>query len=147
MIQVCDAIMGTGKSSAAITYMNEHRDEKFIYVTPYLEEAERIKEGCKAMHFVEPSDKLKQYGFKKSEHTAALIKQGKNITTTHQAFKRYSQDMLDDIQKYVRISTLLAKTYWQMKISKEWSRMDVMILQLHGTSISTSLIIKLYHAN
>lgn len=100
MIQVCDAIMGTGKSSAAITYMNEHRDEKFIYVTPYLEEAERIKEGCKAMHFVEPSDKLKQYGFKKSEHTAALIKQGKNITTTHQAFKRYSQDMLDDIQKY-----------------------------------------------
>ena len=25
MIQVCDAIMGTGKSSAAITYMNEHR--------------------------------------------------------------------------------------------------------------------------
>lgn len=99
MIQVCDAIMGTGKSSAAITYMNEHRDEKFIYVTPYLEEAERIKEGCKAMHFVEPSDKLKQYGFKKSEHTAALIKQGKNITTTHQAFKRYSQDMLDDIQK------------------------------------------------
>lgn len=100
MIQVCDAIMGTGKSSAAITYMNEHRDEKFIYVTPYLEEAERIKEGCKTMHFVEPSDKLKQYGFKKSEHTAALIKQGKNITTTHQAFKRYSQDMLDDIQKY-----------------------------------------------
>ena len=27
MIQVCDAIMGTGKSSAAITYMNEHRNE------------------------------------------------------------------------------------------------------------------------
>lgn len=65
MIQVCDAIMGTGKSSAAITYMNEHRNEKFIYITPYLEEAERIKNGCKDMHFVEPSDKLKQYEFKK----------------------------------------------------------------------------------
>ena len=64
MIQVCDAIMGTGKSSAAITYMNEHQNEKFIYITPYLEEADRIKKGCKAMHFVEPSDKLKQYGFK-----------------------------------------------------------------------------------
>ena len=100
MIQVCDAIMGTGKSSAAITYMNEHKDEKFIYITPYLEEAERIKKGCKTMHFVEPSDKLKQYGFKKSEHTAALIKQGRNITTTHQAFKRYTEDMLGDIQKY-----------------------------------------------
>lgn len=100
MIQVCDAIMGTGKSSAAITYMNEHKEEKFIYITPYLEEAERIKNECKSMHFVEPSDKLKEYGFKKSEHTAALIKQGKNITTTHQAFKRYTEDMLDDIREY-----------------------------------------------
>ena len=27
MIKVCDAIMGTGKSSAAITYMNEHPNE------------------------------------------------------------------------------------------------------------------------
>ncbi len=27
MIRVCDAIMGTGKSSAAITYMNEHPNE------------------------------------------------------------------------------------------------------------------------
>lgn len=79
MIQVCDAIMGTGKSSAAITYMNEHRNEKFIYITPYLEEAERIKNGCKDMHFIEPSDKLKQYEFKKGVHTAALIKQGKNM--------------------------------------------------------------------
>lgn len=102
MIKVCDAIMGTGKSSAAITYMNEHKGEKFIYITPYLDEAERIRKGCKELHFVEPSNKLEQYHFKKCEHTAALIKQGKNITTTHQAFKRYSADMLDDIrrQKY-----------------------------------------------
>ena len=100
MIQVCDAIMGTGKSSAAITYMNEHPGDKFIYITPYLEEAERIKKGCPNMHFVEPSSKLKEYNFKKCDHTASLIKQGRNITTTHQAFKRYSEDMLEDIEKY-----------------------------------------------
>ena len=28
MIKVCDAIMGSGKSSAAITYMNEHPDDE-----------------------------------------------------------------------------------------------------------------------
>lgn len=100
MIQVCDAIMGTGKSSAAITYMNEHKNEKFIYVTPYLDEAARIKEGCPKMNFVEPSDKINEYNFKKTAHTAALIKQGRNITTTHQAFKMYSEDMLDDIRKH-----------------------------------------------
>lgn len=100
MIKVCDAIMGTGKSSAAITYMNEHKDDKFIYITPYLEEAERIKKGCPALKFVEPSNKLERYHFRKSEHTAALIKQGRNITTTHQAFKRYTQDTLDDIRTF-----------------------------------------------
>lgn len=100
MIKVCDAIMGTGKSSAAITYMNEHKGEKFIYITPYLEEAERIKKNCPDMSFVEPSNKLKEFNFRKTEHTAALIKQGKNITTTHQAFKMYSNNMLEDIKKH-----------------------------------------------
>lgn len=100
MIQVCDAIMGTGKSSAAITYMNEHKYDKFIYITPYLEEAERIKKSCPYMMFVEPSNKIAKYHFKKCEHTEALIKQGRNIATTHQAFKNYTNEMLDDIRKY-----------------------------------------------
>lgn len=100
MIQVCDSIMGTGKSSAAITYMNEHVTDRFVYITPYLEEASRIKKACPKMNFVEPSDKIKKYHFKKSEHTAALIKQGRNITTTHQAFKMYSGEMLEDIQNH-----------------------------------------------
>ena len=100
MVKVCDAIMGTGKSSAAITYMNEHSDERFIYITPYLDEAARIKKQCPACNFVEPSDKLSKYNYKKSLHTAALISQGKCIATTHQAFKSYTNAMLMDIQKY-----------------------------------------------
>lgn len=99
MVKVCDAIMGTGKSSAAITYLNEHSDDRFIYITPYLEEANRIKKGCPQLHFVEPSDKLKQFEFKKSLHTAALIDEGRNITTTHQAFKGYTQETLDRIKE------------------------------------------------
>lgn len=98
MIQVCDAIMGTGKSSAAITWMNEHRDDKFIYITPYLEEAKRIRKGCPDLKFVEPSNKLSKYNYHKTEHTAALIREGKNITTTHQAFKCYTEETLADIK-------------------------------------------------
>lgn len=98
-VRVCDAIMGTGKSSASITYMNEHKDDKFVYITPYLDEAARIKKGCPSLWFVEPSDKLKKYNFRKSEHTAALIREGRNITTTHQAFKRYTQETLNDIRE------------------------------------------------
>ena len=100
MVKVCDSIMGTGKSSAAITYINEHPDELFIYITPYLEEAARIKSNCPNAHFVEPSDKLKKYDFKKSLHTGELIKQGKNIATTHQAFRGYTPDMLEEIKRF-----------------------------------------------
>ena len=46
-VKVCDAIMGTGKTEAAITYMNEHRGKKFIYITPYLGESNRIKDVYK----------------------------------------------------------------------------------------------------
>lgn len=104
-VEICDAIMGTGKTEAAIAYMNEHDTDKFIFVTPYLDEAERIKNSCPKLRFAEPSDKLKQYNFRKSEHTAALIKEARNIATTHQAFKRYTPETLNSIreQGYVLI--------------------------------------------
>ena len=91
--------MGSGKSSSTITYINEHPDLKFIYITPYLKEAERIKRGCPHAHFVEPSNKMKEFGFSKSKHTMQLIKEGRNIATTHQAFKLYTQETLDDIRE------------------------------------------------
>lgn len=100
MVNVCDAIMGNGKSQSAITYINEHCDQKFIYITPYLDEAARIKHACPNMHFVEPSNKIKEYDFKKHVHTAALIKEGRNVATTHQAFKGYTQEMLDNIRQW-----------------------------------------------
>lgn len=98
MVKVCDAIMGNGKSSAAITYMNEHRGERFIYITPYLDEAARIRDGCPELWFVEPSDKIAEYGFKKSLHTVALIEEGRNISTTHQAFRGYTPDTIEKIR-------------------------------------------------
>lgn len=99
-VKVCDAVMGSGKTESAITYINEHPDDKFIYITPYLNEAARIKRGCPNAHFTEPSNKLKKYNFQKTLHTAALIKSGCNIATTHQAFKHYTGEMLEDIQKW-----------------------------------------------
>lgn len=99
MVKVCDAIMGSGKTSASIAYLNEHQDQKFIYITPYLDEAARIKANCPNLHFAEPSNKLKEYEFKKSLHTAALIREGRNISTTHQAFRGYTPDTLQMIRE------------------------------------------------
>jgi len=105
MIYVCDAIMGTGKSTAAITYMNEHANQKFIYITPYLDEVSRIQEMCPKLNFVQPTNKLGVYDHQKVVHTQHLILEGKNIATTHASFKSYTQEMLDVIkeQKYTLI--------------------------------------------
>lgn len=90
--------MGTGKSSAAITYMNEHPEKRFIYITPYLDEASRIAQGCNSMHFYEPQRKSEHHG-SKTLHTMELVQAGKNITTTHQAFRYYPQELLDLIRE------------------------------------------------
>ena len=45
IITVIDSLMGSGKTSWAIEYINEHTDDNLLYVTPYLNEAERISKA------------------------------------------------------------------------------------------------------
>lgn len=97
MIYICDSIMGSGKSSAAISFMNDHPEQKFIYITPYKSESKRIQDGCPHLNFVRPSNRIPEYNFRKTEHIAALIKEGSNITTTHQAFREFKNEMKQDI--------------------------------------------------
>lgn len=99
MVKVCDAVMGSGKTSAAITYINEHPDNRFIFITPYLAEAARVRDSCPDARFVEPNAHLTKYAYSKVRHTEALIRDGRNIATTHQAFRNYNAVMLDDIQE------------------------------------------------
>lgn len=98
LVKVCDAIMGTGKSSAAITYMNEHPDKKFIYITPYLEEATRIATSCNKIQFFEPQKKT-EFSGSKTLHTVDLVQRGENIATTHQAFRFYPQELLELVKE------------------------------------------------
>lgn len=99
MVNVCDAIMGSGKSSCIISHMNSNPFDKYIYITPYLEEAKRIKDSCPALDFIEPKSGIKEFGGSKAGHAAALISQGKNISSTHQAFITYTDAMLENISK------------------------------------------------
>lgn len=97
-IKVCDAMMGSGKTNAAINYMNGHPDKKFIYITPFLDEAARIRDACPALHFKEPRNDLPDFTFSKTKHIEELIRNGENITSTHHMFLRYSQEMLEMIE-------------------------------------------------
>lgn len=97
MVNICDAIMGSGKTESVITYINEHPDDKYIYAAPYLDESSRIREGCRDMHFVEPEKKY-ETDFSKVVHNRQLIEAGSNIATTHQCLKSFTDDMMQSIQ-------------------------------------------------
>lgn len=46
MVRIIDSIMGSGKTSWAIDEMNSHPERRYLYVTPYLAETERIVASC-----------------------------------------------------------------------------------------------------
>ena len=98
-IKVCDAIMGSGKTQAAITYMNEHPEKRFIYITPFLDEVSRIKHACQDLRFREP-ERIDEFKRSKVVHTATLIDEGVNIATTHAAFLGYDDEMIENIKKH-----------------------------------------------
>lgn len=92
-IRVIDACMGRGKSSAAIRYMNEHASEKrFLYITPYLDEVDRICDCCD----FDQSD-----GEYMSKYTQLKInlQQGRNVAATHALFHLIKDDALEIIRE------------------------------------------------
>lgn len=140
-IKVCDAIMGSGKSSAAINYMNEHPEKKFIYITPYLEESIRIRNSCPKLNFKEPNNKLPEFEFKKYKHTVALIAAGENITSTHNMFLRYTEDMIEEIRKHDY--TLIVDEAVEILRLSTITKSDMELVKLAGWVSENDGIIKL----
>lgn len=84
-VKVIDSIMGSGKTSFAIQMMN-NSDGKYIFITPYLNEVKRVKENVSNRKFYEPNEKLGKGS--KLNHLKKLIKQGRDIVSTHSLFSR-----------------------------------------------------------
>lgn len=91
IVNVVDCIMGKGKTSSAINYINSLGDDvKIMYITPYLDEVKRIKESCYNKKFYEPQE----YGTKKNGLKHDLEK-GRNIVTTHALFQFFDDEIID----------------------------------------------------
>ena len=90
-VKVIDAVCSTGKTTSIINKINASPDEeKFIYITPFLTEVQRIKEACKSKNFYEP----KKLGTK-IEGVKQLIKKGHNIVSTHALFSHFDQETIE----------------------------------------------------
>ena len=88
-----DARMGRGKSSAAIRYMNENKcNKRFLYVTPFLGEVDRI---CVSCDFDQPNDSQTT----KSSNLKTLLYRKENIASTHSLFLKMDDEALDIAKK------------------------------------------------
>ena len=89
-VKVVDSLMGTGKTTWAFNYMNMNNapDRNFIYITPYLDEIERVKDACSELRFCDPH----QTGKGKLHNLNKLLSQNRNIASTHALFKMVSTE-------------------------------------------------------
>ncbi len=82
-IHVIDEVMGSFKTTAIIDTINKNTKKKYIVVTPYLSECERIAEVCPKLHFKQPSNET--FG-SKTESLKDWLEKKKNIVMTHALF-------------------------------------------------------------
>jgi hypothetical protein len=128
-IKVVDDICGSGKTSWAIQRINSPNfGEKFIYVTPYLDEVDRIINSTKA-EFIEPE--VRRGKGSKMKHFKELLVSNHSIVTTHQLFRKMDNEALKLIKNagYTLIMDEVASVLETVKIAPK----DIDILIEAGT--------------
>lgn len=127
-ITVIDSIMGSGKTSFLINYMNENIDEKFCYITPYRDEITRVIDNCSVRVFETPRnyDSDNKKVTTKHEDMVSILNKGLNVVSTHALFKTFNDDMKEALsnEKYTLILDEVVDVVEQIKISKD----DIQIL-------------------
>lgn len=128
-VVVIDSIMGAGKTTYIIDHMNKAHERaigdllsdrstaqppRFLYVTPLLDEVDRVKAMCPMLDFRDPQPihGRKYFGLD------ALIDEGANIATTHALFGLLSRDTLNKLTEkgYTLVidEVLTAVDYFQL---------------------------------
>lgn len=118
-ITIIDSKPGKGKTSYAIQMMCDEYNKKFIYITPFLDECERIKESCDNRYFFEPNTKMGKGS--KLRHFNELLKEGNNIASTHALFSNINQETVDALKKH-KYTLILDETMnilEELKITKK----------------------------
>lgn len=89
---------GQGKTSWAIEYINQHPEQSFVYVTPLLNEVDRIIQNTKAKaNFCEPA--FRGTGMRKLDDFNTLLCNGRNIATTHSTFSNSNAETISLIKQ------------------------------------------------
>lgn len=108
-IKVIDSIMGSGKTQGMFKYIREYPNKKYLYISPLLSEVGdgnknmdgRIQQALPELNFIAPRNK----GRGKANTLKNLIREGKNVASTHSLFKQFDIELVDLLleQDYVLI--------------------------------------------
>lgn len=98
-VHVLDGIMGSGKTTEVLKWIDKNPNERYIYVSPLLTEVDvggRIHESLKNVIFEVP---VNDNG-SKSESFLELLQDGVNIACTHSLYLSMSQEHFNLISKH-----------------------------------------------
>ena len=123
-VNIVDAIMGAGKTQSIMNYINQSdEDEKFLVITPFLEEIERYKKYCKNKNFISPTFLKNENDTKASKlnDIKRLIGKGDNIVSTHALFQKFDNELIDlcRAQNYTLIMDEVANVIEEYDLSKQ----------------------------
>lgn len=95
IVEIVEGIMGSGKSTGIINWMENNPNEKYIYVSPLLSEVGeggRLSQALKSITFEYPVSK------NKADDVLDSLKLGKNIACTHVLYSSLSAEHLKYIE-------------------------------------------------
>jgi hypothetical protein len=134
-INIIDSIMGSGKTSWAIQFLNDSAlYKKFIYITPFKSEVERVINSVNR-DFVQPEAAKRGT---KLESLKQLITEGENIVSTHALFERMDNELIEliEMQGYTLILDEVMNVINQVDISKD----DIQLLLTAKTKTGEPLV-------
>lgn len=134
-INIIDSVMGSGKTSWAIQFMNNTpRYKKFIYITPFLNEVERVLNASERQ-FSQPETTKRGT---KLDNLKDLIVKGENIVSTHALFQRVDSELIEliEMQGYTLILDEVMNVIEQVSISKN----DLQLLLTAKTKLGDQVV-------
>lgn len=100
VVEVLDALMGSGKTHAIIEYMSKHQDKPWLYISPMLEEVDsRVPERAEELNFefyVPTQSEI----MTKSDSCLKALQQGMNVCCTHNLMYKFTKQHLEAIKKH-----------------------------------------------
>jgi hypothetical protein len=113
MITIEDRIMGSGKTTRAIDWMNSNNN--YMFITPFLSEVDRVVD--KVNNVFEPN--TKNDNGSKLDSLLKLAKRGSNIVSTHSCFQSLTKKDFHIFKDYTLILDEVVNPIEVLKISKD----------------------------